>query len=48
MTKPDICMPVSIGDTLSQAMRLLARQLGGCLLLIMSAWKAGRASPQTQ
>jgi hypothetical protein len=29
MTKPDVSMPVSIGDTLSQAMRLLARKFGG-------------------
>ena len=43
MTKPDIWMPVPIGDHLCETMRLLARQLGGYLLLIMATCKTGRA-----
>jgi hypothetical protein len=37
MTKPDICIPVPIGRRLRETMRLLARQLGGYLLLMNSA-----------
>jgi len=40
MTKPDIWMPVHIGNCFSETVCLLARQLGSYLLLIVAAWKS--------
>jgi hypothetical protein len=46
MTKPAIWVPIPIGCRLCTTMHLYARQLGFggyLLLLLMAAWKAGRA-----
>jgi hypothetical protein len=45
MTKPDIRIAIPVGDALRQTMRFPARRLGGYLLSILAAWRAGRASP---